>query len=343
MKHAQYVYSLRRISLKLFTSAASVYTSAELMIAADGWSWTEVKVTPGLNTSNVFLSQSHFLLNSKLICLPFVHNGQTLNGDHIGHQEIKKDTTEKKWPIVALLSHLPFNNIRSHLSRHHRTRPPRHPSSPQLESTRRFSLSRRSSFLNPPKFSQSSFQNPNPLIAVFDELPDPLGTEGSEGQPLRGIIIPRTHQNPTRIISPSRPRRDRRKPTMSRSNGSGGRGGDEYHIDDSEADSETEILAIYTLEIIGNIESNNGSVPSQPLSGIINGPSDRDYHSDNLPISRSFSAFAYGLGSLLLFGVPQTSLVEFENGDEMRSSDKIVWNITGRGLVCGYDALCLKV
>ncbi|VUZ47995.1 unnamed protein product [Hymenolepis diminuta] len=306
------------------------------VIAADGWSWTEVKMIPGLNTSNVFLNQPNFLLNSKLICLPVVQHAKTEDGDQGENQGTEKGTTEKKWPTVALLSHLPLSNIRAHLSRRIRTRPPRRPPPVQSESNRPFPSARRALVPDPLSLSPIVLQNPNPLVTVFDELPDLLRTEGSEGQPLRGIIIPRTLQNPTSIISSSRPRRSRRQPAMQRSSSSGG----EDQINDFEADSEPEILAIYTLKLNGDIEGSSSSTLSQPLSGIINGPSDRDYHSDNLPISRSFSAFAYGLGSLLVFGVPQTSLVEVENDYEMSSSDRrlIVWNITGRGLVCGYDA-----
>lgn len=142
-----------------------------LVIAADGWSWTEVKMTPGLNTSNVFLNQPNFLLNSKLICLPVVQHAKTEDEDQGENQETEKDTTEKKWPTVALLSHLPLSNIRAHLSRRIRTRPPRRPPPLQPESNRPFPSARRAPVLDPLSLSPIILQNPNPLVTVFDELP----------------------------------------------------------------------------------------------------------------------------------------------------------------------------
>lgn len=170
---------------------------------------------------------------------------------------------------------------------------------------------------------------------------DPTLPEGSQGQPLRGVIIPRTKRR--NIQEALTPRLRGCLHSAIESSGSA-------QIDDSNS-SEPEILALYTLQLrgqlndIGSFVSSNHAgaegtpIPSQPLSAVIDGPSDRDYQLGHLPISRSFSAFAYGLGSLLVFGVPLTSLGDIENTEtSLRDKRLIVWNITGRGLVCGYEA-----
>lgn len=128
------------------------------VISADGWSWTEVQMHPGLNPSNVFLNRLAFLLGSELICLPPVESEREDEGT-----ELKggKEVAEGQWPTVAILSHLPLNHIRTHLNRRLRARPRRPPESSP-------SSSNSSSSASSSTTSESRF---NPLVRVFDELP----------------------------------------------------------------------------------------------------------------------------------------------------------------------------
>ncbi|VDM16349.1 unnamed protein product [Hydatigera taeniaeformis] len=276
-----------------------------------GWTWTEVQLRTRVNKIN-FLEPLEALGGAQLVCLP-----------KLPHQE---------WPTVVLLRRIRFSTVRAHLNRRLREGPRRLPDVGSMSS----------SSSSPPSVTAHPETQPNPLVQVFDELHDPTQPAGAPGQPLRGAIIRRVASSSSsssltsllRLHSTAASRKRRSSQV------SGNRFASSMtspSSDEPESDSDTSdpnILALCTLTLSGRPSR---SRPCLMLCEI-DGPSDQDYHLDSLPLSRSFAAFTYGLGSLLVFGVPQARLVNAEYMNGTRDKRPFVWAISGSRVVCGFEA-----
>ncbi|KAL5107465.1 hypothetical protein TcWFU_002596 [Taenia crassiceps] len=276
-----------------------------------GWTWTEVQMRTRMNKVN-FLEPLVALRGAQLVCLPKLSN--------------------QEWPTVTMLCGIRFSAIRAHLNRRLREGPRRLPDVGSMSS----------SSSSPPSVTAQSETQPNPLVQVFDELHDPTQPAGAPGQPLRGAIIRRvalssSSSSLTSLLrhhstAASRKRRSSQASITRFASSMVSTSSDEL---ESESDSlDPGILALCTLTLSGRPTRSRPRIMLCELDG----PSDQDYQLDSLPLSRSFAAFTYGLGSLLVFGVPQARLVNVEYMNGVRDKRPFVWAISGNRVMCGFGA-----
>lgn len=166
---------------------------------------------------------------------------------------------------------------------------------------------------------------------------DPTKPAGTPGQPIRGVIIRRaaSASSSSSLIRVSRGchktlSKRRRSlhfpglpfpapiPALLSSDESEG-----------ESDSDLQIMVLTTLSLSCNSD--------QRIEGVVTWMSEEEYRLEDLPLTDSrHSAFAYGLGSLLVFGVPRTHLLDLEYQNELRDTRPIAWVISGRKAGCGF-------
>nr|CDS23006.1 Kelch motif family protein [Echinococcus granulosus] len=275
-----------------------------------GWTWTEVQLRSCVNKMN-FPEPLEILGGAELVCLP-----------KLPHQE---------WPTVAMLRRIRLSTIRAHLNRRLREGPRRLPDVGSISS----------SSSSPPSVNTQPEAQPNPLVQVFDELHDPTQPAGAPGQPLRGAIIRRVASSSSTSLTsllrhPSTAAsRKRRSSQVSGTRFVASMVNTSSDEPESNSDSlDPDILALCTLTLFGRPSRSRPRLMLCKLDG----PSDQDYYLDSLPLSRSFAAFTYGLGSLLVFGAPRTRLVNVEYMNGVRDKRPLVWAISGSRVVCGFEA-----